>query len=220
MAVATNFAPTAEVISARFSELTGHQVRFTVGSTGKLYAQILHGAPFEGLLAADQARPARLEQTGQAVAGSRFTYAHGRLVLWSTDTALISTDGPAALERPFRHLAIANPDLAPYGLAAIQTIQQLGLTAHLAPLLVKGENVGQAYGMVATGNAEMGLVAASSDTSIGSRWAVPENLHEPIRQDAVLLKRGRDHPAPLAFLEYLASPGAVAIIRAAGYGTD
>lgn len=220
VAVAANFTGVARTLGEAFQARDGLQVRFSFGSTGKLYAQIVQGAPFDALLAADQARPARLEAEGLAVAGTRFTYARGRLVLWTARPGIAL--GPATLaDGGFRRLALANPDLAPYGAAARQVLESLALWDTLQPRLVRGENVGQAYALVASGNAELGFVAASQVVDgAGSRWEVPPATHDPIRQDAVLLVHGRDSAAARGFLAFLQTPDAQAMIRAAGYATD
>lgn len=225
-AVATNFAEVMDALAPRFRESTGHRLRISSGSTGKLYAQIRNGAPFDLFLAADQRRPALLEVEGAAVAGSRFTYAIGRLTLWSAEKDRIRADGAVVLRRQdFRHLAIANPKLAPYGLAAQQALTALDLWKSLQDRIVQGENVGQAFSLVATGNAELGLVALSAVLSprhkvTGSRWDVPVDLYAPIRQDAVLLSRGTDNAAARAFLAYIKSPAAREIVARFGYGAD
>lgn len=194
-----------------------------MGSTGKLYAQILHGAPFDILLAADQERPLLLERAGLAVPGSRRTFAIGRLTLWSADPERVQGDVPELLAAgSFRRLAMANPDLAPYGAAAREVLTGLGLYGALDKKIVTAENIGQTYAMVATGNAEIGFVAASGvrSTGEGSRWDVPADLHAPIRQDAVLLSRAENNVAALAFLDFLQTDGARAIISGYGYGVD
>jgi molybdate transport system substrate-binding protein len=225
-AVAANFAETAGALLPAFRETTGHDVQLTTGSTGKLYAQIGAGAPFDLLLSADAATPARLLEDGKAVAGTDFTYAVGRLTLWSPDPDRIGADGRAALKDPdLRFVAIANPDLAPYGVAARETLQSLGLWEVLQPRIVMGQNIGQTNSMVATGAAELGFVALSAVLSPrtgtkGSRWDVPQELFAPIRQDAVLLRHGADNAAAQAFLDYLRTPGAAAVIERFGYGTD
>lgn len=230
VAVATNFAPVIEQLEVDFETSTGHDLKLISGSTGKLYAQIVNGAPFEVLLAADRRRPARLVSEGLAVASSRRTYAVGRLVLWSPDPERVARDGRKTLrEADFRRLALANPDLAPYGVAAREVLVRLGLDGVLADRLVMGENIGQTYALVATGNAELGLIAASqrpnpgSEPGVlqsGSRWLVPSDLHAPIRQDAVLLLRGSDNAGARAFLDYLASPSTKELIRSFGYEVD
>lgn len=223
IAVATNFLRPAEALEAVFEERTGRQVALVSGSTGKLAAQILAGAPFDALLAADQDRPALLERKGLGRAGSRFTYALGRLALWSADPDRIADDGAAALAGDFRRLGMANPALAPYGLAARQVIEALGLAEALEGRIVLGENVGQAHAMVATGNAELGLVALSGllgPEPGGSMWVVPAELHAPIRQDAVLLARAPDDGDAAAFLDFLRSEEARRLIAGWGYGTE
>ena len=222
VAVAANFSEAARQLGSDFESSSSHNITLTVGSTGKLYAQILHGAPFDVLLAADQKRPKILETNGRAVAGSRFTYAVGRLALWSADSTGAVADGAKTLRSSqFRKLAMANPDLAPYGAAAQETLNALGIADRLKPKLVMGENIAQAHALVATGNAELGLVALSNILSAsGSHWEVPADLHSPIRQDAVLLKRGATNRAATAFLLYLESPKAIALIENLGYSTQ
>ena len=226
VAVATNFAEAAELLVEEFEEISGHDIEISTGATGKLYAQIMNGAPYDVLLAADQERPMRLEVSGDAVAGTRFVYATGTLCLWSADPALIGADGAEVLRRgQFRSIAIANPDLAPYGAAAKETLQALGLWDELQSKIVSGENIGQAYALVATGNAELGFVALASVVSErngikGSRWEVPPAMHSPVRQDAVLLKHGSGNSAATAFLEYLRSDAARTQIAALGYGIE
>lgn len=224
VAVATNFLPVAEALETVFEEETGHDIRLAAGSTGKLAAQIVNGAPFDAFLAADSARPEMLEAQGLAVADSRFTYAIGRLALWSTDPALIGSDGAETLASAgFDRLAMANPRLAPYGVAAEETLAALGLAETLAGQVVLGENVGQAQALVATGNAELGFVALSGiedGVTGGSLWLVPETLHQPIRQDAVLLKRAPPDGSAKAFLDFLGSEKAREIIAARGYRVE
>lgn len=223
VAVAANFAEVAEVLEARFERETGHTLTLVSGSTGKIYSQIANGAPFDVFLSADQERPALLEREGLAVAGSRFTYATGRLTLWSADPARVRGDGAALLGRGgFRRLAIANPALAPYGAAARQTLEKLGLWESLAGKVVMGETIGQAHAMVASGNAEIGFVALSyvvspRNETPGSRWDVPAELYAPLRQDAVLLKRAAANPAARGFVEYLQSAPVRALVESYGY---
>lgn len=222
VAVAANFAGPAEALEAAFEASGPHRATITTGSTGKLYAQISNGAPFDVLLAADQVRPERLEAEGDAVAGTRFTFAIGRLSLWSADPDRIAGGLDALRAGDFDHLAIANPDLAPYGLAARQALQYFGLWDTLKPKIVMGQNVGQTFSLVATGNAALGLIATPlcRSVSAGSRWDVPEQAHDPIRQDAVLLARGADNPAARAFLAFLRSDAAKLIISRFGYATE
>jgi molybdate transport system substrate-binding protein len=226
VAVAANFAEVARALQAEFEEQTAHTVVFTFGSTGKLYAQIVNGAPFDAFLSADQARPELLEREGAGVAGSRFTYAIGRLTLWSADPELLREGTPDVLRSPaVRHLAIANPDLAPYGVAARQALRHLGLWDAVAPRIVMGQDVGETYAMVATGNAQAGFVALSSVLGArggvtGSRWDVPGSLHDPIRQDAILLARGADNAAAVAFLAFLRSASANSLIERYGYAVE
>jgi molybdate transport system substrate-binding protein len=223
IAVATNFAAPARALAEQLQAGTPHALSLSLGSTGKLYAQISQGAPFDAFLAADEARPARLVRDGLALRGSQRTYALGRLVLWSPAPGLIGADGAATLAGGnFRRLAIANPDLAPYGRAAREVLDTLGLWSALGDRIVRGENAGQAFAMVASGNADLGFVPLSSllAAPAGSRWPVPAELHAPIRQDAVLLTRGRDNPAALAYLALLASPEGRQLVETYGYRTE
>lgn len=217
VAVATNFRPVAERLASDFTAATGQVVTFSAAATAKLAAQIEAGAPYDVFLSADAETPARLVVSGFAVEGSRFTYAVGRLVLWSTDPDLDLSDPGAALAAA-RHVAIANPALAPYGKAALQTIDFMGISEPELKI-VMGENVGQAQALVASGAAELGFVAASGvPEGSGASWPVPEDYHAPIRQDAVLLVHGRDNPAAVAFLAYLRADGAREVIGESGYG--
>lgn len=224
--VATNFAEVMEQLEARFEQHSGHDLTVVAGSTGKLYAQITNGAPFDVFLAADRERPRLLEERGLAVDGTRLTYAVGRLVLWSPEATRISADGADTLRNgDFRRLAMANPALAPYGAAARQTLEALGLYERLGDRLVLGENIGQAFAMVATANAELGFVALSYVTSArneipGSRWDVPQEYYTPIRQDAVLLERGTGNDAAAALLRWLREDEARAIIERFGYRAE
>lgn len=222
VAVAANFSAPMQKIAAAFEQDTGHKAIVSFGATGKLYAQISNGAPFQVFLAADEATPARLEREGKAVDGSRFTYAVGQLALWSADASTVDAQGAVLKTGNFKHLAVANPKLAPYGAAAMQVLDQLGLTARLQPRLVTGENIAQAYQFVASGNAQLGFVALSQvmeggKITQGSAWQVPPQLHAPIRQDAVLLATGKDNPGATALLQYLRGDKARAIIEAYGY---
>jgi molybdate transport system substrate-binding protein len=222
VAVAANFAGPMEKLAAQFQKDTGHKAVLASGATGKFYAQIRNGAPFEVLLSADDETPARLEAEGHAVAKSRFTYAVGRLVLWSAKANYVDAAGAVLKTGDFTHLAIANPKTAPYGAAAVAVIDKLGLTARLQPHLVQGENIAQAFQFASTGNAELGFVAQAQvwrdgKFTAGSGWIVPATMHAPIRQDAALLTRGAKNPAAQALLDYLRSDKAKALIRAYGY---
>jgi len=219
IAVAANFTTAAREIVTRFEEATGHKVLTSFGSTGQLYTQITRGAPFEVFLAADQARPQKAVDDGFALPGSRFTYATGRIVLFSRQEGFV-TDETVLASGQFRKIAIANPATAPYGAAAVETLQSLGLYDALAPKIVTGFNIAQAFQFVETGNAEIGFVALSQlPPHGGSRWLVPRNRHRPIHQDAVLLKRGADNPAARAFMAFLAGPVAGTIKEKYGYDT-
>jgi molybdate transport system substrate-binding protein len=222
VAVAANFTAPMQKIAATFAADTGHKAELSFGATGKFYAQITHGAPFQVLLAADNATPARLEQEGKAVASTRFTYAIGTLVLWSAQPGYVDAQGAVLRTGDFKHLAVANPRVAPYGMAALQALDKLGLAARLQPRFVQGENIAQTHQFVATGNAALGFVAlsqvmADGKLTSGSAWRVPADLHEPIRQDAVLLAPGKDSTAAAALLAYLRSDKARSIIQAYGY---
>ena len=224
VAVASNFLNPFKQLVPAFQKMSGHTIRTVSGSTGKLYAQILHGAPFEVFLAADSERPRRLEKNGQAVAGTRFTYARGKIVLWSADARRIDAEGKNTLRlRNFKHLALANPKTAPYGRAARTALQRLNLWESLSSTVVQGENISQTFQFVATGNAEIGFVSLSQimDPRLkirGSRWLVPEHLYDAIRQDAVLLVQGESQPAARALLKFLKSETALNIIQSYGYG--
>lgn len=222
VAVAANFTAPMKDIATSFEKDTGHKAVLAFGATGRFYAQIASGAPFEILLAADDETPARLEKEGQAVQGSRFTYATGKLVLWSATAGMVDDKGDVLRTGTFRKLAIASPKLAPYGAAAVETMNRLGLYASLEPRLVQGESIGQTFGFVQSGNAELGFVALSQvyeggRIKSGSGWIVPASLHAPIRQDAVLLAKGKDNKAAAALLAYLKGDKAKAVIRAYGY---
>ena len=222
VAVAANFTGPMQVIAPLFERDTGHKAIPSFGATGKFYAQVVNGAPFEVLLAADDETPARMVREGHAVAGTPFTYAIGTLVLWSAKADFVDDKGEILKKGGFRHLAIANPKTAPYGAAALQAMGKLGVAENLKPLFVQGENIAQTQQFVATGAAELGFIAYSQvikngRIGSGSGWIVPAKLYEPIRQDAVILARGRDKPAALALLNYLKGDKAKAIIRSFGY---
>lgn len=223
VAVASNFTATAKDIATAFEIETGHRAKLSFGSTGKLYAQIAHGAPFDLFLAADSERPALAEQQGFAVAGSAFTYARGKLVLYSLDPDLVVNEGEA-LNNPesFARIAIANPATAPYGEAAVAVMQHMGVYAKVESKIVKGENIAQVYQYVITQNVQLGFVALSQviAESRGSQWIIPEELYAPIKQDAVLLTRGSGNPAAQAFMEFLKGAEARRIIESYGYGLD
>jgi len=219
VAVAANFTEPAKEIAAAFQKATGTSVSLSFGASGDFYAELAHGAPFEVFLSADAERPRRAEAEGFAAPGARFTYAIGRLVLYSKDPGLVDERGEVLGSGRFHTLAIADPAIAPYGEAAIQTLTRLGLYDRLRTRIVQGASIAQAYAFTATGAAELGFVAQSQviNTSGGSRWLVPERLHAPIVQDAVLLKRGENDPAARAFFAFLKSPTARAIIKRYGY---
>ncbi|MFT3850360.1 MAG: molybdate ABC transporter substrate-binding protein [Propionivibrio sp.] len=222
VAVAANFTAPMQKIAAEFEKDTGHKAQLSFGATGKFYAQIKNAAPFEILLAADDTTPEKLEKEGLGVAGSRFTYAIGRLVLWSSKPGFVDDKGEVLKGGGFAHLSIANPKLAPYGQAAIETLTALKLLDAVQPKFVQGENIAQAHQFVASGNAELGFVALSQvmkDGKLGdgSAWIVPANLHQPIRQDAVLLTNGKGKPGAAALMQYLGLEKSKDIIRSFGY---
>ena len=222
VAVAANFTAPMQKIAAQFEQDTGHKAQLSFGATGKFYAQIAHGAPFGVLLAADDTTPEKIGKEGLGDGSTRFTYAIGQLVLWSKQPGYVDAEGKVLHKTDWQHIAIANPKLAPYGLAATQAMDKLGLTAKLQPRWVQGENIAQTYQFVATGNAQLGFVALSQvmvDGKIaqGSAWQVPAQLHDPIRQDAALLLPGKDSAAAAALLKYLRGDKARAIIQAYGY---
>lgn len=226
VAVAANFANTLRALEGEFEAATEHEVTVVTGSTGQLYAQIVNGAPFDILLGADQEHPRLLAAQGWGDPSARLTYAVGRLVLWSREPGLVdeSTLGTLGV-RDFHWLAIANPELAPYGAAARQTLVALGVWQKLERRIVRGQNVAQAFALAQTGNAELALVALSQALAyegMASYAIVPAALHEPIRQDAIVLERAAANPAALDFMEFLRSPQAAAIIERHGYtiGSD
>ncbi|MEA3276911.1 MAG: molybdate ABC transporter substrate-binding protein [Pseudomonadota bacterium] len=221
VAVASNFGEAIKEIAQRFEVQTGHEVVLVIGSTGKQYAQIKNGAPFDAFFAADARRPELLEDEGAALAGSRFTYARGRILLWSPRQGYVDPEGQVLEEGGFRHLAIANPRLAPYGKAAQQVLENRGLWDGLQGRMVRGENIGQTFQFVKSGNAELGLVAYSQvkrpgHALEGSYWEVPQSLYSPIEQQAVLLK---DNAAARGFLDFVRGDEAGEIIRGYGYDT-
>ncbi|MBW3534455.1 MAG: molybdate ABC transporter substrate-binding protein [Gemmatimonadetes bacterium] len=219
VAVAANFADVARVLADRFTAETGREVRLTVGSTGQLYAQLREGAPFDLFLAADEERPRLLEEEDLVVAGSRATYAEGRLVLYAP--GLDTVRGPADLRGgSWQRLAVANPRTAPYGRAAMQTLERLGLGSVVEERMARGESVGQALQFVRSGGAELGFVALSQVVGEppASYWLVPDSLHDPIRQGMVLMARGADNRTARAFAGFLSRPSVREILRSRGYG--
>jgi molybdate transport system substrate-binding protein len=222
VAVAANFAQPMKEIAAEFEKETGHKVALSQGATGKFYAQISNGAPFEILLSADDETPTKLVREGKAVAGTQFTYAIGRLVLWSPDASLVDQGGGVLKTDKFKFLSIANARVAPYGRAAVQTMQKLGVLTALEPRVVQGESITQTHQFVSSGNAQLGFVALSQvweggKLKSGSAWIVPEEMHEPLRQDVVLLNPGKDSKAAAALIAYLKSDKATKIIERYGY---
>jgi molybdate transport system substrate-binding protein len=221
VAVAANFTEAAKEIAAAFKQKTGHEAVLSFGSSGQLYTQITQDAPFQIMLSADDERPRKLVDDGLAVSSSRFTYALGKLVLWSKIVDL--TKGDEALKAgKFGRISIANPAAAPYGTAAIETMKALKLHEALKPKIVQGNSIAQAYQFIETTNAELGFVALSqlSSNSGGSRWLIPQNLYTPIRQDAVLLKKAETSEAAVSFMAFLKGPDARSIIQKFGYDID
>jgi len=222
VAIATNFTAPMREIAAEFEKDTGNHLILSFSSSGKIYSQINNGAPFDVFLSADTHKPELLERNHLAVRGSRFTYALGTLVLWSPNIDIVDADGAVLSQDTFSHIAIANPKLAPYGTAAQQVMQNLGVWPQQQQKLVQGENIAQTYQFVSTSNADLGFVAlsqvmAKGIMSNGSSWVVPSELYSPIRQDAVLLNTGKDNTVALALMDYLKSDKAVAIIKSYGY---
>jgi molybdate transport system substrate-binding protein len=219
VAVAANFTEPAQEIARRFKARTGHDAVLSFGASGQFYAQIANGAPFGVFLSADRDRPEKAESEGLAVAGSRFTYATGRLVLYSRTPGLVDARGAVLRSSRFERLAVADPKTAPYGAAALETIRNLGLREALASRLVQGSSITQAYQFTQSGAAELGFVALSqvSGHAGGSRWIVPASLHSPVEQQAVLLKAGAGNAAARAFLDFMKSAEAKTIIRRYGY---
>ena len=222
VAVAANFTGPMEKIALEFEKATGHKPTFAYGTVGKFYAQIKNGAPFEVLVSADDATPIRLEKDGLAIPESRFTYAIGKLVLWSATPGLVDAKGEVLRNGSFKYLSIANPKMGVYGAAAMEAMKKLGVLETLQPRFVTGENITQTYQFAATGNAELGFIALSQiyengQYAPGSHWLVPTDLYPQIRQDVVLLTRGKGNPAAQALVDYLKSDTAKKIIRAHGY---
>ncbi|MDD1632154.1 MAG: molybdate ABC transporter substrate-binding protein [Methylococcaceae bacterium] len=222
VAVAANFSKPMTEIAAEFEKSTGHSAKLSFGSSGKFVSQIENGGPFEVLLSADEKSPQKLEQSGLTVPDSQFTYALGKLVLWSAKPGYVDNQGKILTTGGFKHLALADPKLAPYGLAAMEVLKKIGLMEKLQPLFVQGENIAQTYQFISTANAELGFVALSQviengKIATGSGWIIPGDYYAPIRQGAVLMKKGAENPAAPALLDYLKSAPALAIIEKYGY---
>lgn len=222
VAVAANFTTPMKIIAQDFERDTGHKATLSFGATGQFYAQIRNGAPFAILLAADDKTPLKLEKEGLGITGSRFTYATGKLVLWSKKPGFVDAQGEMLRSGQFDKIAIANPKLAPYGAAAMETLDKLGLRERVTPKIVEGSNIAQTFQFVASENAALGFVALSQvvengTIKEGSAWIIPDSMHAPIKQDAVLLNAGKDNPAAAALLKYLQGDKAKAVIRSYGY---
>lgn len=222
VAVAANFTAPMQQIAPEFEKATGHKAVASFGATGKFYAQIKNGAPFEILLSADDETPTKLAKEGAAVADSQFTYARGKLVLWSAKPDVVDDKGEVLRKAGFDHIALANPKLAPYGAAAVEAMKALAVHDALAPKFVTAENIGQTFQFVKSGNAALGFIALSQVTkdnklTEGSAWLVPANLYQPIRQDAIVLDKGKGKPAAEALMKFLQGDQAKAVIRSYGY---
>ena len=225
IAVASNFMAAMKDIAAEFEKSSGHQVKLSFGSSGKFYAQIKHGAPFQAFFSADQVKPKALAKEGLAIPESRFTYAIGALALWSAKPGWVDDNAGRLKSGDFNKLALANPKLAPYGSAAVAVLNNLKLKEATQAKWVQGENIAQTYQFVSTGNAGMGFVAlsqiiAKGHLEKGSTWIVPAELYDPIRQDAVLLQRGKNSAATQALLRFVRSEKARGIIESYGYQTS
>ena len=225
IAVASNFIVTMDTLVNEFEAESGHEVQVSYGSSGRIYAQIINGAPFDMFFSADQEKPELLEENGQAVRGSRFSYAIGTLVLWSKNSSLNLNQGEILRQGNFNKLSMANPRLAPYGVAAVQVLAYLGVEDATRDKWVLGENIAQAYQFVETGNADLGFVAlsqvmVSGSLKAGSVWFIPTEQYSPIRQDVVLLTRGQNKQAAVEFLDFLQSSQARSIIEDYGYRTE
>jgi molybdate transport system substrate-binding protein len=223
VAVASNFTKPMTDIAAAFNKATGHEANLSFGSSGKFVAQIENDAPFEVFLSADENNPKKLAESGKAIADSRFTYALGKLVLWSSAPGMVDDNGEVLKKGGFKHLALADPKMSPYGLAAEQAMKNIGLFEVLSPLFVQGDNISQTQQFISTGNAELGFIALSQAIGVdgkiteGSGWVVPDTLHDLIRQDAILLKKGEPNPAAIALLKFMKAPEALSIIKNYGY---
>ena len=222
VAVASNFTKPMTEIAAAFEKATGHTAKLSFGSTGKFVTQIENGAPFEVFFSADETGPSKLEKDGYAVNGSKHIYALGKLVLWSATPGLVDEHTKVLSTGNFKHLAIADPKLAPYGAAAVDYLDKQQLLEKLQAVLVLGENITQTHQFISSGNAELGFVALSQviengEIGTGSGWIIPSEQHKPIKQAVVLLNLGKDNPAALALVDFLKSDSAKAIIKQYGY---
>lgn len=222
VAVAANFAAPFKDIASIFETETGHKVSITPGATGKFYAQISNGAPFDVFFSADDETTIKLEKEGRAIEGTRFTYANGTLALWSPKEGAVDSSGDVLKTGKFKYLAIANSRVAPYGIAAVQTMQKMGLLSILEPKIVQGESIAQTFQFISTGNAELGFVALSQiyqngKLKSGSAWIVPDSFHDELRQDAVLLVPGKNSEPAKALLNFMKSEKAKKVILSYGY---
>ena len=222
VAVAANFMAPMKRIAQDFERDTGHKLTLAFGATGQFYAQIRHGAPFAVLLSADDETPLKLEKEGLGVPGSRLTYAIGKLVLWSKKPGFVDAQGEVLRQGGFEKIAMANPKLSPYGAAALQVLDHMGLRERTAAKMVQGSNITQTFQFASSENAQLGFIALSQvfengKLKQGSAWLVPSAMHAPLQQDALLLNPGKDNAAAVAFLKYLQGDQAKAVIRAFGY---
>lgn len=225
IAVAGNFFRPLQALAKRFEHQHDDKVNIAVGSSGKLYAQITNGAPFDVFLSADQLRPSTLVEKNLAINGSQFTYAKGKLVLWSGDPTVVDKQGKRLISKNLKHLAIANPKLAPYGVQSIAALKNLGIYELLQEKIVFGQSIGQAFQYVSSNSIKQGIVAMSQVTrdgeiTEGSAWVIPADLYQAIQQDAVLLNEGQHNPVAIAFLAYLKTEEGINIIRSFGYEVD
>lgn len=222
VAVAANFTAPMKVLARNFEREYGHRVHLAIGATGQFYAQIRNGAPFAILLSADDETPLKLEQEGLGVAGSRFTYSVGKLVLWSKKPGFVDAKGEVLRSGRFEKIAMTNPKLSPYGAAAMQVLDKMGLRERIAPRMVEGANIAQVFQFAHSENAQLGFIALSQvyengKIKEGSAWVVPSSLHDPIKQDAILLNPGKGNAAAIALLQYLQADKTKAVIRSFGY---
>ncbi|MCQ8103909.1 molybdate ABC transporter substrate-binding protein [Methylomonas sp. SURF-2] len=226
VAVAADFTKPMTEIAAEFQKATGHEAKLSFGSSGKAFAQIQSGAPFEVYLSASEKYPVELEKAGLVVPGSRFVYAIGKLVLWSATPGYVDDKGEILKTGAFKHIALADPTHAPYGVVAEEVMTSVGVLDKLRPLFVMGENISQTFQFVTTGNAELGFVALAQVIDLntgkigsGSGWLIPDELHGPFNQTAVLLQTGAENPAAQALVDFLKSPAARAVIKKYGFGS-
>ncbi len=224
VAVAANFLGAMKKISTDFESQTGHKVIISAGSTGALYSQIINGAPFDLFFSADDKRPEKLEADGLAVQGTRFTYALGGIALYSSTAGYVDPEGKILSVGRYKRLAIANPKIAPYGIAAVEAIENMGLTKKVDSKLTLGGSVAHAFQFTASGGAELGFVALSQIIDAGpgltgSYWIVDKSLYNPVRQQAIMLRKGKNNIAAIEFIKFFHSEKAIKVIHDSGYDT-